>query len=119
MREQLAPVFDGSIKGVFVYLDGQHKACSERLAAMFDYSPTQWEELYPFERLFSEKSAVDVMATYYEKIIAEKAPAEVPFTGIRKDGSSFEGRLLMVPLTFDGLLFALCFAEPEQTYEYD
>jgi PAS domain S-box-containing protein len=114
LQNQLLAVFDGSSEGVFIYLDREHKACSERLAAMFGYSPLQWEELYPFERLFSEESRDAVMATYYEKIIAEKAPAQVSFTGMRGDGSSFAARLLMVPITYDGLLFALCFVRQGQ-----
>jgi len=110
--EQLLPVFDESDEGVFVYLDGEHKSCNERLADMFGYTPLQWEELYPFEQLFADESRENVMATYYEKIIAEKAPAEVKFTGVRKDGSSFSARLLMVPLSYEGLIFALCFVRP-------
>lgn len=112
LTEQLLPIFDASAEGVFVYLDGEHKSCNERLAAIFGYTPLQWAELYPFERLFTEKSKTDVMASYYESIIAEKAPTEVEFTGIRKNGSTFKARLLMVPVSFEGLIFALCFVKP-------
>lgn len=106
---QLLPVFDGSTEGVFVYLDGEHKSCNERLADMFGYTPGQWEEAYPFEQFFAGESKDEVMATYYERIIAEKAPAKVDFTGVRKDGSLFSAHLLMVPLSYEGLIFALCF----------
>lgn len=111
LTDQLLPVFDGSTEGVFVYLDGEHKSCNDRLADMFGYTPLQWEALYPFEKLFSEASREPVMATYYEKIIAEKAPVELEFTGIRKDSSSFSARLVMVPISYEGLMFALCFVK--------
>ncbi|MBE0447236.1 MAG: PAS domain S-box protein [Actinobacteria bacterium] len=111
LTDQLLPIFDESTEGVFVYLDGEHKSCNDRLADMFGYTPLQWEAIYPFERLFSEESRENVMATYYEKIIAEKAPVEVGFTGIRRDGSSFNARLVMVPISYEGLIFALCFVK--------
>ena len=111
--EQLLPVFEESIEGIFVYLDNEHKACNERLASMFGYTPLQWEELDIFEELFTRKSRDEIMATYYERIVAERAPAEVQFTGIKKDGSIFHARLLMVPISYSGLLFALCFVRPE------
>ncbi|MCL6472558.1 MAG: PAS domain-containing protein [Firmicutes bacterium] len=110
--KQLIPVFENSTEGVFVYLDDDHKACNELLADMFGYTPLQWEEFSPFSHLFSKESRDDIMATYYEKIIAERAPAELPITGIRKDGSSFRARLLMVPISFNGVLFALGFVKP-------
>lgn len=111
LTNQLRPVFEGSSEGVFLYLDGEHKTCSDRLSDMFGYTPLQWEEIYPFEKIFSEDSKDEVMSTYYEKIIAEKAPAEVNFTGVRKDGSSFKARMLMVPVTYDNILFALSFVK--------
>ena len=111
LTDQLRPVFNESIEGVFIYLDGEHKSCNDRLADMFGYTPLQWEALYPFEKLFSAESRENVMATYYERIIAEKAPAELDFTGIRKDGSSFSARIVMAPISCEGLIFALCFVK--------
>lgn len=111
LTEQLLPVFDGSIEGVFVYLDSDHKSCNERLAALFGYTPLQWSELYPFEHFFTEESKDDVMVSYYERIIAEKTPAEMEFTGVRKNGSTFNAHILMVPISYKGLIFALCFVK--------
>lgn len=102
-------MLDVSSEGIFIYLDDEHKACSDRLADMFGYTPLQWADLRPFDRLFFEKSKDDVIAGYYEKIIGEKAPMELNFTGVKKDGSTFDARLLMVPITYDGVLFALGF----------
>lgn len=109
LTEHLQPLLDSSIEGVFIYLDGEHKVCNEKLAKMFGYTQLQWEEVYPFEKLLSKESRVEVMATYYERIVADKAPGEVIFTGVRKDGSTFKAHMLMVPFTYEGLLFALCF----------
>lgn len=106
---ELQPLFDGSSEGIFIYLDDEHKACNDRLADMFDYTPLQWAEAHPFNRLFSDESKDDVIAGYYEKIIGEKAPMELNFTGVKKNGSTFKARLLMVPITYDGVLFALGF----------
>ncbi|MDI6717208.1 MAG: PAS domain S-box protein [Actinomycetota bacterium] len=111
LTEQLSPIFDGSIEGVFIYLDSEHKSCNKRLADMFGYTPLQWSELYPFEHFFTEKSKDEIMVSYYERIIAEKAPIEMRFTGVKKNGSTFNARLLMVPISYKNLIFALGFVE--------
>jgi PAS domain S-box-containing protein len=103
LAEHLAPVFESSPDGVYIWLDEQHKACNERLAALFGWTVDEWRAAEPFLARFVAPDDRDVYSWHYQQRVATLAfPATFRFRGLRKDGSAFAAETDMIPLSFMG-----------------
>jgi len=109
---QLAPIFDNSIEGVYVYLDDRHKICNERLAKMWGYaSAAEWAAAPDFLETFvaTRPDRVQVSTNYHQHVHRELTAYQLRFTVKRKDGRTLRVATQTVPITYDGQLFAYAF----------
>ena len=107
---QLKPIMDKSAQAIYVYLDDTHKACNKKFADLLGYkSAKEWAD--------TEAPLADVVEADQEKVIAayenasEKMLAsslDVRFTNI-KTNKPVKARVIMVPIAYDGHIFALHF----------
>ena len=112
---QLAPVFDNSKEGVYVYLDDRHKICNQRLATMWGYaSPAEWAAAPDFLETFVATKAgrEQVSTNYHEHVHRELTAFRQRFVARQKNGSTITCEVDTVPYALDGQLFAYAFVRP-------
>ena len=112
IAEQLAPIFDNSKEGVYVYLDDRHKICNERLAKMWGYtSAAEWSATPDFLESFvdTQPDRVQVSTTYHQHVHRELTAYSLRYTVRRKDGRKIRVESSTVPFALDGQLFAYAF----------
>jgi PAS domain S-box-containing protein len=109
--EHLRPVFDGSPDGVYVWLDEEHWACSERFARMFGYdSPDELNDTpHLLQRWVHDDDQAPVSWNYWNRVQELAFPVTFRFRGRNKDGSGCLVETDMIPLTFGGHTFAYHF----------
>ncbi|MFN2588083.1 MAG: PAS domain S-box protein [Actinomycetota bacterium] len=102
LRENLAPIFDRSPDGVYVWLDETNKACNDKLAKLFGYSVDEWEAVDDFAATFLADDRGHYVWEYQTKVADLRFPVTFRFKGKRKDGSTFDAETDMIPLTYGG-----------------
>jgi len=106
----LQPIFESSPDGVYIWLDETHWTCNERLAGLFGYAVDELENTpYMLQRLVHEDDQGNVSWNYWNRIQAQAFPVTFRFTGVRKDGSTFQAETEMIPLTYGGHVVAYHF----------
>jgi hypothetical protein len=110
---QLKEIFDSSEQAIYLYLDDTHKVCNKKFAQMQGYiSPEEWAKVpNPLEAGVAKPSQDAIVSAYtnaMEKLIASKIDVKLK----KKNGSTFDAQVIMVPLTFQGHLFALHYITP-------
>lgn len=110
LAEHLAPVFDSSPDGVYVWLDETHWTCNEKLAGMFGYSVEELENAPGLlQRLVHEDDQELFSWNYWNRVQALAFPVTFRFSGVRKDGSTFQAETEMIPLAYGGHTIAYHF----------
>jgi hypothetical protein len=111
VAEQLAPVFDHSKEGVYVYLDDQHKICNDVLAKMWGFdSPAEWARTPDFLNSFVvPQDRQKVSRDYHAHIHQLLTPARLRFTVRRPDGKLVRCESDMIPLAHAGQILAYHF----------
>ena len=110
LTSHLEPVFENLDGGVYLYLDARHKVCNERLARMYGRTVAEWSAVEDFQETFVADADRAAYCDIYGRTIQHfDWPCPYRFSGLRRDGASFEAEALVVPLTFKGRTFAFHF----------
>jgi PAS domain S-box-containing protein len=110
LAEHLAPVFDASPDGVYVWLDETHWTSNEKLAGMFGYAVDELENAPGLlQRLVHEDDQELFSWNYWNRVQALPFPVTFRFRGVRKEGSMFSAETEMIPLAFGGHTIAYHF----------
>ncbi len=110
LAEHLAPVFDSSPDGVYIWLDEEHWTCNERLASMFGYSVGELQNTPGFlQRLVHEEDQGTFSWNYWNRVQEVAFPVTFRFRGVRNDGAVFQAETDMIPLTYGGHVVAYHF----------
>ncbi len=110
---QLKQIFDSSEQAIYLYLDDNHKVCNKKFAQMQGFSsPEEWAKVDNPLEVGVEKSSQDAIVSAYknamEKLIASKIHVKLR----KKNGDSFDASIIMVPVAYEGHLFALHYISP-------
>jgi hypothetical protein len=113
IAEQLKQVMSKSAQGIYIYLDDTHKVCNKKFAKMEGFnSPEEWAKVENPLEVGVEKSSQNAIVSAYknamEKLIASKIDVKLK----KKNGAIFDASIIMVPLTYQGHLFALHYISP-------
>ena len=110
ISEQLKTILDKSEQAIYIYLDDTHKNCNKKFASLLGYnSVKQWVD--------AEAPLADVVKADQKKVVAayEKAMGkmaasslDIKFKNI-KTGEEVKANMIMVPMLFNGHLFAVHF----------
>ena len=108
----LAPIFDNSREGIYVYLDDRHKICNERLAKQWGYaSAAEWAAAPDFLESFVDTHAdrVRVSESYHKNVHQQLVAYRLRYTVRRKNGRRIRVETDTVPYAHDGQLFVYTF----------
>jgi hypothetical protein len=110
IAEQFKPILEKSDQAVYIYLDDTHKACNKKLATLLGYkSAREWADTdAPLADIVEEDQPAVIAA--YEKASVKLAASDldVRVKNVTTD-KIVKTRLIMVPVAFQGHVFALHF----------
>lgn len=110
LYDQMKPVLDGSEQPIFIYLDDNHKACNNRLASMLGFkSPKEWAEKPGFLEVYVAEKSRETLSSAYWNAVKKMAASTIQLTWMRKDGATIDSTMILVPMFFQGHLFAVHF----------
>ncbi len=109
-HNELKQIFDSSEQAIYLYLDDNHKVCNKKYAALLGYSSAvEWAKIEnPLEANVDKASQQIVVSAYreaMEKMVGSKIDVKVK----KKSGSTLNVSVIMVPVAYQGHLFALHF----------
>jgi carbohydrate-binding DOMON domain-containing protein len=107
---QLKEIFDSSKQAIYLYLDDNHKICNKKFAEMQGFSsPEEWAKIEnPLEAGVDKMSQDTVVSAYQdamERLVASKVDVKLK----KKAGGTFNASIIMVPVAYQGHMFALHF----------
>jgi len=111
LLNQMKVIFESSEQPMYLYLDDNHWACNKRFADLLGYkSPEELVSLeLPFiDVLVSEKSQ-DSLVTAYGNAMERKVGSTIEVTWKKNNGRTVDTNVILVPVAYDGHLFALHF----------
>jgi hypothetical protein len=106
----LKQIFDLSEQAIYLYLDDNHKVCNKKFADWQGFSSTaEWAKVEnPLEvgvDKMSQEAVVLANRNAMEKLVASKIDVKLK----KKDSSTFDASIIMVPVAYQGHMFALHF----------
>ena len=105
---QLKEIFDSSEQAIYLYLDDNHKVCNKKFAKMQGYnSPEEWAKVENPLEVGVEKSSQALVVSAYRKAMDKLRASKIDVKLRKKNGETFDASIVMVPLTYQGHLFAL------------
>jgi carbohydrate-binding DOMON domain-containing protein len=110
LYDQMKPVFDSSEQPIFLYLDDNHKACNSKFAKMLGFnSPQEWAKTPSVLGESVAEKSQEIVTTAYWDTMKKKIASTIQVTWMNKDGGTFNSTVVMVPMFFDGHMFAVHF----------
>ena len=110
LSDQMKPIMDGTEQPMFIYLDDNHKACNNRLASMLGYkSPHEWAEKAGFLDLFVDEKSRETLSSAYWDTMNKMMASTIQLTWMKRDGVKLDSTMILVPMFFQGHLFAVHF----------
>jgi PAS domain S-box-containing protein len=111
LAAHLAPMFEQSPDGVYVWLDEEHWVCNERFASILGYASAAELNDTPglLQRFVHEDDQGMFSWNYWNRVQALAFPATFRFRGVRKDGTEVPLETDMIPMAFGGHTFAYHF----------
>lgn len=113
LSDQLQDILQSSDQAIYLYLDDIHKACNQNFADLLGYSsPAEWVAITkPFPQAFVAEASQTALVDAYGAAIQQKIGSTLPVTWKKKDGGAVETTVMLVPLSFQGHIFAVHFID--------
>ena len=109
-HSQLKEIFNSSKQGVYLYLDDNHKVCNKKFAEMLGFgSPEEWAKVENPLDVGVEKTSQATMVSAYQDAMEKMIGSKIDVTLKKKKGSTFNASVIMVPVAYQGHMFALHF----------
>jgi hypothetical protein len=110
LYEQMKPILDGSEQPIFIYLDDNHKACNSKFSFMLGFkSPQEWASKQGFLEAYVAEKSRETLATAYWASVKKMTASTIQLTWLKKDGATIDSTLVLVPMFFQGHMFAVHF----------
>jgi hypothetical protein len=110
LYDQMKPVLEGSEQPIFIYLDDNHKACNQRLASMLGFnSPQEWAEKQGFLGVHIIEKSRETLSSAYWNAMKKMDASTIQLTWRKKNGTPIESTMILVPMFFQGHMFAVHF----------
>jgi len=111
LLNQMKIIFESSEQPVYLYLDDNHWACNKRFSDLLGYKSSEElvsQKLPLLDALVSEKSQ-DSLVTAYGNAMEKMVGSAIGVTWKKKNGQTVDTNVILVPVAYDGHLFALHF----------
>jgi hypothetical protein len=103
-------ILDKSEQPIFIYLDDNHKACNDKLASMLGVKSAQeWAKTPGFLDIYVAEKSREALASAYWKAVEKMSASTIQLTLMKKDGKTMDSTMILVPILFEGHMFAVHF----------
>ena len=110
---QMKSIFESSEQPMYLYLDDTHKTCNQKFASLLGYkTPNEWASVEELSDLVEEESMKSLAAAYNEAM-TRKVGSTINVEWRKKSGDKVDTSVILVPIAYDGHLFALHFVSPK------
>ena len=111
IAKQMKTILDSSQEAVYIYLDDTHKVCNGKFASLLGYrSPEEWADVTEsFPDAFVDRSSQETLVSAYQQAMDKIMPANINVTWKKKTGGTVATSVILVPVAYEGHLFALHF----------
>ena len=111
IAKQMKTILDSSQEAVYIYLDDTHKVCNGKFASLLGYrSPEEWADVTEsFPEAFVDRSSQETLVSAYQQAMDKIMPANINVTWKKKTGGTVATSVILVPVAYEGHLFALHF----------
>ena len=101
---------DSSQQAIYIYLDDIHKICNEKFSSLMGYgSPEEWAKVEDSFETFVDRDSQETLVKAYRQAMEEFIPSNIKVTWKKKSGGTIATVVVMIPIAFDGHIFALHF----------
>jgi PAS domain-containing protein len=110
ISRQMESILDSSQQAVYIYLDNIHKVCNSKFASLLGYrSPEEWAKVEDAFEVFVDPGSQETLVTAYNRAMEKMIPATIKVTWKKKAGGTVDTMVVLVPIEYEGHLFALHF----------
>ncbi len=111
LYQQLKPVFDSSGQSIYIYLDDANKVCNKRFSSLLKYAtPEEWAKVKEsFPVAFVDSGSRHDLIHAYQNAMENMEGSTVDITWKTKSGEKVNTVVMLVPISYQGQLFALHF----------
>lgn len=107
---QLKQIFDSSQQSIYLYLDDNHKVCNKNFATLLGYASTEeWAKVGNMLEKNVDKSSQQVVVAAYQDAMDKLVGSNIEVKMKTNTGRIMNVSVIMVPLAYQGHLFALHF----------
>lgn len=106
-----ADILEHSKQGVYIYLDDAHKICNKYFAELLGYeSPEEWAKVdESFPVAFVATKSQKTLVSSYQDAMENMVGSTNTILWKKKDGTTVNTEVILVPIVYDNHLFALHF----------
>jgi len=110
---QLGPILESSEQAIYIYFDDDHKVCNEKFAALLGYdSEDEWAQVEgSFPELFVDEGSQNTLIDAFQKGMQGMVASTIKVSWKKKSGGTADTTVILVPISYEGHLFALHFVE--------
>ena len=103
-------IFDSSKQAIYLYLDDNHKVCNKKFAELLGFSsPEEWARVENPLEVGVDKTSEGAMVSAYRDAMEKMIGSKIDVKLKKKSGSTFNASVIMVPVAYQGHMFALHF----------
>lgn len=111
ITKEYQEILANSEQGVYIYLDDVHKVCNRKFAELLGYgSEGEWAKIdEPFPSVFVAEESQETLVSSFVEAMEKNVGSTNKIVWKKKDGSSVSSQVILVPVSYNGHLFALHF----------
>jgi PAS domain S-box-containing protein len=111
ISKQQKLIFETSGQGIYIYLDDNHVIFNQKFASILGYSSVNELELFKgaFLTSFVTNKSHNTLVDAYQRAINQMEGSTIEIFWKKKNGGEIRTSVMLVPLVFEGHLFAMHF----------
>ncbi|HLF70700.1 MAG TPA: hypothetical protein VI759_00905 [Dehalococcoidia bacterium] len=110
IEREWAPLFESCPDPVYIYIDDEHKTCSERCAAFFGMTVQQFKDCDSLlDECVTDGSIDLVVHNYLTHFEEQHRPVVFDIVAKHQDGHEMPVTAYNIPIVHDGQVILMCF----------
>lgn len=111
ISEEYSELLKGSEQAMYIFLDDNHKVCNEKFSDLLEYSsPDEWAKVEEnFPDAFVAEGSQETLVSAFQGAMEAGTGSKINVTWKKKTGGEVDTEVILVPISFEGHLFALHF----------
>ena len=111
ITKEYQDILETSEQGVYIYLDDNHKVCNKKFAKLLGYgSEDEWAKIdTSFPDAFVADESQETLISSFQDAMEKNVGSTNKIVWKKKDGSTINSTVILVPISYDGHAFALHF----------